>query len=401
MVLTRQTVPTIDRTKYASAEGVRRGAYILADAGDGKPDVLLLATGSEVALCLQAYEELKAEGIKARVVSMPSWEVFEYYCREHPEYREQVLPAAVTARVSVEQASTFGWARYVGTTGRTIGMETFGSSAPLKELQRKYGFTPESIVAAAKGQIGRPQRITRERYDAVLLDMDGVVTDTASIHAACWKTMFDEYLKKWAQQNGQPFRPFEIATDYKLYVDGKPRYQGVRDFLTSRGIDLPEGTPADSSNAETVSGLGNRKNVLVNERLAKGVEAYPGSVAFLKFLRESGFKTAIVTSSQNCQTVLTAAGVSDFFDARVDGNVIAQQHLAGKPAPDSYLKAAEMLGVKPGRAVVMEDALSGVQAGARGQFGLVVGVARKDNVEELKAQGAHVVVHDLAELVEQ
>jgi beta-phosphoglucomutase family hydrolase len=301
----------------------------------------------------------------------------------------------------VEQASTFGWARYVGATGRTIGMETFGASAPLKELQRKFGFTPESIVAAAKGQMGRPQRITREKYDAVLLDMDGVVTDTASIHAACWKTMFDEYLKKWAQQNKQPFRPFEIATDYKIYVDGKPRYQGVRDFLKSRGIDLPEGTPADPSKAETICGLGNWKNDLVNERLAKGVEAYPGSVAFLKFLRGNGFKTAIVTSSQNCQTVLTAAGVSDFFDARVDGNVIAQQHLAGKPAPDSYLKAAEMLGVKPGRAVVMEDALSGVQAGARGQFGLVVGVARKDNVDELKANGAHVVVHDLAELVNE
>src|SRR5262249_11454901 len=152
--------------------------------------------------------------------------------------------------------------------------------------------------------------ITREKYDALLLDMDGVVTDTASIHAACWKTMFDEYLKKWSQQNKQPFRPFD-DNDYKVYVDGKPRYQGVRDFLKSRSIDLPEGTPADPSNAETVSGLGNRKNDLVNERLAKGVEAYPGSVAFLKFARESGFKTAIVTSSQNCQTVLTAAGVSD------------------------------------------------------------------------------------------
>jgi transketolase len=134
---------------------VQRGAYILADADDGKPKVLLLATGSEVALCIDAYEQLKAEGIKARVVSMPSWEIFEYYCRKHPEYREHVLPAAVTARVSVEQASTLGWARYVGTTGRTIGMETFGASAPLKELQRKFGFTPESIVAAAKEQVAQ------------------------------------------------------------------------------------------------------------------------------------------------------------------------------------------------------------------------------------------------------
>jgi transketolase len=155
LVLTRQALPTLDRKKYASAEGVRRGAYILADAADGKPDVLLLSTGSEVALCINAYEELKADGIKARVVSMPSWEIFEYYCRKHPEYREHVLPAAVTARVSVEQASTLGWARYVGMTGRTIGMETFGASAPLKELQRKFGFTPESVVAAAREQVAK------------------------------------------------------------------------------------------------------------------------------------------------------------------------------------------------------------------------------------------------------
>ena len=155
LILTRQALPTLDRTTYASAEGVQRGAYILAEAPNGTPEVLLLGTGSEVALCIEAYEQLKAEGIQARVVSMPSWEIFEYYCRQHPEYREHVLPAAVTARVSVEQASTLGWARYVGSTGRTIGMETFGASAPLKELQRKFGFTPESIVTAAKEQIAQ------------------------------------------------------------------------------------------------------------------------------------------------------------------------------------------------------------------------------------------------------
>jgi transketolase len=153
LILTRQTLPTLDRIRYASAEGVRCGAYILADAQNGTPEVLLLGTGSEVSLCIEAYEQLKAEGIKTRVVSMPSWEIFEYYCRHHPEYREHVLPAAVAARVSVEQASTLGWARYVGATGKTIGMETFGASAPLKELQRKFGFTPESIVAAAKEQL--------------------------------------------------------------------------------------------------------------------------------------------------------------------------------------------------------------------------------------------------------
>jgi transketolase len=158
LILTRQAVPTLDRSKYASAEGLHRGAYVLADAPGGQPDVLLLATGSEVALCVEAYERLKAEGVKARVVSMPSWEMFEYYCRKHPEYREAVLPAAVTARVSVEQASTFGWAQYVGLTGRTIGMATFGASAPLKELQKKFGFTTDRVVAAAKEQLASAAR---------------------------------------------------------------------------------------------------------------------------------------------------------------------------------------------------------------------------------------------------
>jgi len=153
LILTRQAVPTLDRTKYAAAEGLRCGAYVLADADEGRPQVLLLASGSEVALCVEAYETLKAEGIKARVVSMPSWEMFEHHCRDHPEYREQVLPEAVTARVSVEKGATIGWAQYVGRRGRSIGMETFGASAPLKELQKKFGFTPENIVAAAKQQV--------------------------------------------------------------------------------------------------------------------------------------------------------------------------------------------------------------------------------------------------------
>lgn len=158
LVLTRQALPTLDRTKYGSAEGVRRGAYVLADASDGKPDVLLLSTGSEVPLCVDAYEKLTAEGIKVRVVSMPSWEIFEYYCGKHPEYRESVLPPAVTARVSVEQGSTLGWARYVGLGGHMIGMHTFGASAPLKALQKKFGFTPENIVAAAKEQLALARR---------------------------------------------------------------------------------------------------------------------------------------------------------------------------------------------------------------------------------------------------
>jgi transketolase len=158
LVLSRQALPVIDRTKYASAEGVVRGAYVLADAENGRPDVLLLATGSEVELCLSARERLQAEGIQSRVVSMPSWEIFERHCRNHPEYREEVLPSGVQARVSVEQASGFGWERYVSTAGTMIGMNTFGASAPLKELQTKFGFTPDRVVEAAKEQV----RLARE-----------------------------------------------------------------------------------------------------------------------------------------------------------------------------------------------------------------------------------------------
>ncbi|HUC64325.1 MAG TPA: beta-phosphoglucomutase family hydrolase [Stellaceae bacterium] len=244
--------------------------------------------------------------------------------------------------------------------------------------------------------------ITRDRYGAVLLDMDGVVTDTASIHADCWKRLFDEFLEKQAAHNAAPYpyRPFDLNTDYKLHVDGKPRYEGVADFLNSRGIVLPEGTPKDPPTEATICGLGNRKNELFNERIASaGVKAYPGTVAFLDYLRRTGIRAAVVTSSRNAHAVLHAAKVEELFDVCVDENVLAEHGLAGKPAPDSFLKAAEMLGVRPDRAVVIEDALSGVRAGVRGAFGLVIGVARKDNAEELKAQGAHLVVKDLAELL--
>jgi beta-phosphoglucomutase family hydrolase len=242
--------------------------------------------------------------------------------------------------------------------------------------------------------------ITRDQYDAVLLDLDGVITDTASVHAACWKQMFDEYLQKRAAQRGDAFRPFDIATDYRLYVDGKPRYDGVRDFLTSRVIQLPEGRPDDPPEAETVDGLGNRKNELVNKIIEdKGVEPYEGSVELIHQLRHRGFKIAVVTSSQNCTAVLQAVKLDHFFDAQVDGNVIHAEHLAGKPAPDSYLMAAKLLGVGPARAIVIEDALSGVEAGRNGNFGLVIGVARKGNANELRQHGAHLVVNDLGELV--
>jgi len=249
-------------------------------------------------------------------------------------------------------------------------------------------------------QKGSQSAISRDQYDAVLLDPDGVITDTASVHATCWKQMFDEYLQKRAAQRGEAFRPFDIAADYRLYVDGKPRYDGGRDFLRSRGIQLPEGHPDDSLEAETVDGLGNRKNDLVNKIIEeKGVAPYEGSVEFIRQLRHREFKIAVVTSSQNCTAVLKAAKLDHFFDVQVDGNVIHGQHLAGKPAPDSYLMAAKLLGVEPARAVVIEDALSGVEAGRNGNFGLVIGVARKGNADELQRHGAHLVVNDLGELV--
>jgi beta-phosphoglucomutase family hydrolase len=243
--------------------------------------------------------------------------------------------------------------------------------------------------------------INRDQYDAVLFDLDGVITNTANLHAACWKQMFDEYLQKRATQRGEAFRPFDLATDYRLYVDGKPRFDGVRDFLTSRGIQLPEGSPDDPPQLETVGGLGNRKNDLVNGLIEEiGVEPYEGSVQLIHQLRRNGFKIAVVTSSQNCDAVLRAAKLDDFFGVRVDGNVIQAQRLAGKPAPDTFLMAAKLLGVEPKRTVVIEDAISGVEAGSNGKFGLVIGVARKGNAEELKRHGAHLVVDDLGELVE-
>ena len=243
--------------------------------------------------------------------------------------------------------------------------------------------------------------ITRDQYDAVLFDLDGVITDTASIHGASWKQMFDEYLRTRATQRGEAFRPFDPVEDYRLHVDGKPRFDGVRDFLGSRGIRLPEGSPHDPPQAETVGGLGNRKNHLVVKAIEeKGVEAYEGSVRFIGQLHRDGFKVAIVSSSENCEAVLRAADVESLFEVRVDGAMVEAQHLAGKPAPDTFLIAARLLGVEPARAVVVEDALSGVEAGLAGNFGLVVGVARRGNAEELRRHGAHLVVSDLGELVD-
>jgi beta-phosphoglucomutase family hydrolase len=245
----------------------------------------------------------------------------------------------------------------------------------------------------------REVEIAWDRYDAVLFDLDGVLTDTAGVHADCWKRTFDEFLSRRADRTGDPLQPFEIESDYRLYVDGKRRYDGVRDFLRSRGIDLPEGSADDPPDAETVCGVGNRKNVLVNQSLEEGgVEVYQGSVVLVRALREAGVKTGVVSSSANCATVLRAAEIEDLFQVRVDGKVAAELGLPGKPAPDTFLEAARELGVDAKRAVVVEDAISGVQAGRNGGFGLVIGIARHDEPSVLREQGADVVVSDLGEL---
>lgn len=242
--------------------------------------------------------------------------------------------------------------------------------------------------------------VDREHFEAVLFDLDGVLTSTAEIHASAWKRMFDDYLRRRAGRRGEPFRPFDVGSDYRLYVDGRPRYEGVRQFLESRGIELPQGTPASPDDEESVCGLGNRKDRLVHEAIEAGqVRPFQGSLEFVRLARRRGLKTAVVTSSRNCTLVLRAAGMDGLFDTQVDGRTIEDEHLRGKPAPDSFLVAAHRLGVTPARAVVVEDAIAGVQAGRDGHFGLVIGVDRHDDADALRRNGAHVVVKDLADLM--
>ena len=232
---------------------------------------------------------------------------------------------------------------------------------------------------------------------ACLFDLDGVLTKTARVHAAAWKEMFDDFLR---ERGGNDFRPFE-QDDYNAYVDGKPRYDGVRSFLAAREIELPEGDPADPPSAETVAGLGNRKNELVLALIHRGgVEVYDGSVRYVHAVREAGLHRAVVSSSANTREVLAAAGIEDLFEVRIDGVVAEQRALKGKPAPDTFLAAARALEVEPAQAAVFEDALAGVEAGAAGGFGFVVGVDRTGQAAALRAHGADIVVSDLAELLE-
>jgi len=235
-----------------------------------------------------------------------------------------------------------------------------------------------------------------------LFDLDGVITKTAKVHDAAWKEMFDSFLRERAQQTGEPFVAFDPVKDYDEYVDGKPRADGTRSFLQSRGITLPEGSPDDPPEAETINGLGNRKNVILLKRIKEdGVEAYEGSVRYLRAVRDAGLRRAVVSSSANCRDVLVAAGIEDLFEARIDGVTAQQEHLAGKPAPDMFLAGAKALGLEPRAATVFEDALAGVASGRAGHFGFVVGVDRVGQAEALKAQGADIVVEDLAELLDR
>ncbi|WP_424528907.1 beta-phosphoglucomutase family hydrolase [Sphaerisporangium viridialbum] len=234
-----------------------------------------------------------------------------------------------------------------------------------------------------------------------LFDMDGVLTRTATVHAAAWKSMFDEFLRARAERTGEPFVPFDATADYDRYVDGKQRLDGTRSFLASRGIILPEGSPEDEPGAPTVYGLSNRKNALVKAIMDRdGVQVYQGSVRYVKAVRDAGLHRAVVSSSANTARVLAAAGIADLFEARVDGVVARERHLAGKPAPDMYLAGAEALGIEPSEAAVFEDALAGVAAGRAGRFAFVVGVDRVGQADALREHGADIVVTDLTELLE-
>lgn len=245
--------------------------------------------------------------------------------------------------------------------------------------------------------LGLPAHVT-----ACLFDLDGVLTQTAQVHSAAWEETFNEFLRRRATETGEEFRPFDPVDDYHRYVDGRPRADGVRTFLASRNIELPEGTSEDPPSADTVHGLGNRKNVILLRRLEEdGVMVYPGSIAYLTAAVDAGLRRAVVSSSANCAAVVEAAGIGHLLEVRVDGVVARVEGLRGKPHPDTYLRAAQLLGVRPEQAAVFEDALAGVEAGRAGGFGYVVGVDRIGQADELRARGADVVVRDLAELTEE
>ena len=237
---------------------------------------------------------------------------------------------------------------------------------------------------------------------ALLFDLDGVLTQTALVHNAAWKQTFDAFLRTWSDQHGQPFVEFDSGHDYHEYVDGRPRADGVRTFLSSRGITLPEGTADDGPDEQTVNGLGNRKNDLVLQKIAEGaVQVYPGSVEYLHAAKDAGLRRAVVSASANCKDVLEAAGIADLLEVRVDGVTARERKLPGKPAPDTFLYAAEVLDTAPENCAVFEDAQAGVAAGKAGKFGYVVGVDRVGQADALRQHGATIVVDDLADLLKR
>lgn len=253
------------------------------------------------------------------------------------------------------------------------------------------GRHPDKLV----GVLGLPDQVT-----ACLFDLDGVLTQTARVHNAAWAETFDAFLRQRAANTGEPFQPYDPGPDYNRYVDGRPRADGVRTFLASRGIELPEGSPDDPPSANTVNGIGNRKNVILLQRIhSDGVQVFPGSVAYLRAAERAGLRRAVVTASANGRDVVAAAGLADLIEVRVDGIVAREEGLRGKPHPDTFLAAAQLLGVTPGQAAVFEDALAGVEAGRAGEFGYVVGVDRVGQADALRAHGADIVVRDLAELL--
>ncbi len=239
-------------------------------------------------------------------------------------------------------------------------------------------------------------------FPALLFDLDGVITRTATIHSAAWKRLFDEFGEQWAAEHGETWKPFDIATEYMEYVDGRRRYDGVDAFLRSRGIELPWGDPSDSPDAETVSGLGNRKNRYFAEQLEKTpAEVFDDTVELIRAEKERGKKIAVVSASENCREILRGVGLLDLFDVEMTGVEAKEMNLPGKPEPDTFVKAGEMLGHGPRECVVFEDAISGVQAGRAGDFGLVVGVDRGEAAEGLAANGADIVCSDLTALIEK
>jgi beta-phosphoglucomutase family hydrolase len=279
--------------------------------------------------------------------------------------------------------------------GAAADLETAGhGSAKCEVALSGASVTPGDYIRPV---LGLPPHVT-----ACLFDLDGVLTQTALVHNAAWKQTFDAFLQTWSQQHDQKFVPFDSGSDYQKYVDGRPRADGVRTFLASRGITLPEGTPDDGPDEQTVNGVGNRKNELVLQKIKEGsVQVYDGSVAYLNAAVAAGLRRAVVSASANCKDVLAAAGLTDLIEVRVDGVTAREQHLAGKPAPDSFLYAAQQLGVAPENCAVYEDAQAGVAAGRAGKFGIVIGVDREgpDQAAALRENGADIVVQDLSELL--